>query len=130
MKKNKLKNFLFIGILIFSPPTYAEFVWVHFSHNKVATFFYDPSTLKENKHFKDIWILANYTKPNRSGEHSVIVKQKFDCKRARYKIMRLESHALKNGKGPVITEYPGQKQWRPVVSSTPDSDLLKIICLK
>ena len=130
MRKSKFKNFLFIGILIFSPFSHAKLMWVHFSHNKVATFFYDPSSLREEKHYKRIWILANYIKPTRSGEHSVIVKQEFDCKRARYKIMKLKSHALKNGKGPVINEYPGQKQWRPIVSSTPDSDLMKIICLK
>ncbi len=130
MKKNIFKNCFFILVLLFYPAAYGKFVWVHFSNNNVATFFYDPGTLKSNDNIKTIWILANYRNPTRSGESSVLVKQKIDCKRARYKIIRLKSHALKNGKGTPIATYKGQKNWKPVISRTPDSDLLKIICLK
>ena len=130
MKIFKLYFIQFIVFLFFSSTLHARFVWINFSQNTVATFFYDPGSLKESKKYKTVWILANYIKPTRSGEYSVLVKQKFDCRRARYKIMRLKSHALRNGRGPVITNYPKQTDWKMIVASTPDSDLMKIICWK
>ena len=130
MKINKLFTIQFIALFIFASTLNARYVWINFSQNTVATFFYDPGSLKESEHYKTIWIMANYIKPTRSGEYSVLVKQKFDCKRARYKILRLKSHTLRNGRGPVITNYPKQTDWKMIVAGTPDSALKKIICWK
>jgi len=130
MKKNKFNQLLLLLFLTSSSTCNAKFLWVNFSYNAVATFFYDPGTIRGNKYFKTIWILTNYNKPTRSGEYSVLVKQEYDCLRARYKILRLKSHALKNGKGPIINIYPRQKNWKLVMAGTADADLMKIICWK
>lgn len=130
MKTNKFIILQFIVLFIFVSTLNARYVWINFSQNTVATFFYDPGSLKEIDHYKTIWIMANYIKPTRSGEYSVLVKQKFDCKRARYKILKLKSHTLRNGRGPIITNYPKQTDWKMIVAGTPDSALKKIICWK
>ena len=128
MKKNKFNILSCIVFFIFLSTSHAGFVWINFFQTSVATFFYDPGSLKESKHYKTVWIMANYIKPTRSGEYSVLVQQKFDCRRARYKILKLKSHTHRNGRGPVITNYPKQTDWKMIVAGTPDSDLKKIIC--
>ena len=127
MRKIKA-NFFFLLLFLCVSSAFARFVWINFAHNSAATFFYDPGTLKKNKELRIIWILANYTNPTRSGELSAVVKQEFDCKRARYRIIKLKSHSKKNGKGKVLTKFKGRDRWKMVVSGSPDADLMKIIC--
>ncbi|OUV99528.1 MAG: hypothetical protein CBD16_08030 [Betaproteobacteria bacterium TMED156] len=130
MTEKNLKFFVLIFLLLYSLFVQAKFVWINFSQNSVAAFFYDPGSLKKKNHHRTVWIMANYKNPTRSGELSVTVKQTFDCKRARYKILRLNSYPQKNGKGPVLTSYPTQKNWKIIIAGTPDSDLMKIMCTK
>jgi len=117
--------------VVFIPKlSHAEVSWVKYYRTKVADFFYNPASIKKSADLKEVnvFILSNYVFQTTSGEKSVLVRQRLDCSRARYKILAFKSFSKINAKGKMIISNGVSKGWLFIVPRTPDSILQKIVC--
>ena len=73
--------------------SYAEISWVKYYRTKGAEFFYNPASIKKSADLKEVnvFVLSNYVFQTNSGEKSVLVRQRLDCNRGRYKILAFKS---------------------------------------
>ena len=81
----------------------AEISWVKYYRTKGAEFFYNPGSIRKSEDLREVnvFVLSNYVFQTNSGEKSVLVRQRLDCNRGRYKILAFKSFAKKNGKGKI-----------------------------
>ena len=110
--------------------SYAEISWVKYYRTKGAEFFYNPASIKKSADLKEVnvFVLSNYVFQTNSGEKSVLVRQRLDCNRGRYKILAFKSFSKINAKGNMIISNGVSKGWLYIVPRTPDSILQKIVC--
>ena len=110
--------------------SYAEISWVKYYRTKGAEFFYNPASLRKSTDLREanVFVLSNYLFQTNSGEKSVLVRQRLDCKRGRYKILAFKSFSKRNAKGKMIISNGVSKGWLYIVPRTPDSILQKIVC--
>ncbi|MDA9719460.1 hypothetical protein N9U60_03620 [Betaproteobacteria bacterium] len=117
-------------VTFFPKLSYAEISWVKYFRTKGADFFYNPASIKKSPDLKEVnvFVLSNYVFQTNSGEKSVLVRQRFDCNRGRYKILAFKSFSKINAKGKMIISNGVSKGWMYIVPRTPDSILQKIVC--
>ena len=110
--------------------SYAEIPWVKYYRTKGAEFFYNPASIKKSPDLKEVnvFVLSNYVFQTNSGEKSVLVRQRLDCNRGRYKILAFKSFSKINARGKMIISNGVSKGWLYIVPRTPDSILQKIVC--
>ena len=123
--------FVSLTLCLFLPRlNYAQPSWVKYYRTNGAEFFYNPASIKKSSNLDEInvFILSNYIFPTRTGEKSVVVRQRIDCNRGRYKILAFKSFSKKNGKGKMIISNGLSKRWMYIVSRTPDAILQRIVC--
>ena len=78
-----------LSLVIFFPKlSYAEISWVKYYRTKGAEFC-NPASIKKRPDRKEVnvFVLSNYVFQTNSGEKSVLVRQRLDCNRGRYKIL-------------------------------------------
>ena len=117
--------------MVFFPKlSQAEISWVKYYRTKVADFFYNPASIRKSADLKEVnvFVLSNYVFQTTSGEKSVLVRQRLDCSRARYKILAFKSFSKINAKGKMIVSNGVSKGWLYIEPKTSDSILQKIIC--
>ena len=110
--------------------SYAEISWVKYYQTEGAVFFYNPASIRKSEDLKEVsvFVLSNYVFQTTSGEKSVLVRQRLDCRRGRYKILAFKSFSKTNAKGKMIISNGVSKGWLYIVPRTPDSVLQRIVC--
>ena len=119
-----------LGILFFPESNYAKPTWVKYYRTKGAEFFYNPASIEKSNKLQqvNVFVLSNYIFPTRAGEKSVLVRQRLDCTRGRYKILAFKSFSKPNAKGKMVISNGLSKGWMYVVPRTPDAILQRIVC--
>ena len=101
-----------------------RFLGLNITEPEVQSFFTTQHRSKE----VNVFVLSNYVFQTNSGEKSVLVRQRLDCNRGRYKILAFKSFSKTNAKGNMIISNGVSKGWLYIVPRTPDAILQKIVC--
>ena len=131
-----MKKLLLITIILLlqSFPSFGE--WkkvVEKKDTEVLThsLYLDEDSIVKSEGFLYVWSLDDYKNNDRDGVKSVILYQKFDCKRRRNKTLIIHFYGENMGRGDVINTVKDKEtevEWNYPIPNTMGDDLLNKVC--
>ena len=121
-----MKKFLFIGLVLASGLTSAE--WVQISENDDANIYIDLSTLRKNGNLRTVWQLHDQKKRSEDGTLSSRISWEYDCQSERVRIVSATSHPEAMAKGKKLYTVYKASEWRDIAPKTMGYNGLKAVC--
>jgi len=92
-------------LLLFIIPIYAYADWVYVSSSDVGEYYYDPTRIKRNDEYVDVWTLFDLRNPvniNGEKEKSRISKDRHSCKTDKSTTISMSTFSEKQGNGRLL----------------------------
>ena len=128
MKKLLLIFTLLFSTLMFSTPSYGEWMEVSSSGNGEQTFYVDFDRIRKHGGYVYFWRLGDYLKPNSAGNLSSELYFQGDCELFRYKGLNWFFHKEPMGEGPAQISNDADKEWNYPPPNSVDEIILKKVC--
>ena len=120
---------LLLALAIFvSSSVWAEWV-VHGAHD-VATFYFDPDTIRKDENIRRVWQLQDLKQRGRNGEMSRRHRVEYDCKNERSKNLQASIHSEPMAGGQIIFSFDADDIWKDIPPNTSSASMLRIVCSK
>ena len=106
------KYILAVILIMMVLPANAAWEKLGANAEKGETHFFDPKTVRQDGHFRKVWVLSSYDEERTGGYRSVKTFYEFDCQqaRARSQTMLLYPDTLAQGKV-IGAFYEESKEW-------------------
>lgn len=84
---------LVLGVLlaIATVPGYAE--WVMITEDEQATSYIDPTTIRNNGRYDQVWQLFDLKRPDEDGALSIRVQVEYDCQEEQFRLLYGSGHS-------------------------------------
>lgn len=93
------------------------------------TYFVDIKSLLRIGNIQSYWELANYTKPTRNGDLSVLSNHRINCESKEFQTIVINFYMDINNQGDKSgTIYPKDQSWKPIKPDTIHSSLMRFVC--
>jgi hypothetical protein len=112
----KVMRYLVLLLMAFALPASAE--WVQHGSISWAAVYHDPSTIKKNGRFAQVWELQDLKQRHKDGELSRLVLVEYDCKNNHKRIIALVTRSNQMGGGETLSSDYMPTDWN---YSPPDS---------
>ena len=123
-----MRTLLLAVMLLGAAPAWAGWWWWEYAQSDLASFQYDPESIKKDRHLRRVWHSYDLHKRAKTGELSSLRYSEFDCKSERRRILQMTTHRGRYGTGEVLLSTDSPGTWRYVAPGTADESLLKIVC--
>lgn len=123
-----MKKLFLVSLMLLAGSAWAE--WVIFGATDTATHYFDPATIRKDGNMRRVWQLQELNKRHKDGEMSRRIRQEYDCKQERYKILGQTEHSEPMAGGEVLTNFGEMKTWVEIAPDTMSEKILKIVCAK
>ncbi len=127
-----MKKLIFVGLLIFSSPSYTE--WTEVVQGKGgSTFHIDFDRIRKVDGYVYYWLLHDYLKPDEKIPYrfvgsSVKTYIQGDCRLFRYKALSYDLYKKPMGDGVSTTDNIPDKDWRYPIPDSVDEGTLISVC--
>ena len=131
---NKLRLNLRISrlflVTILSVPLVAWAEWIPASDSNEATTFLDPSSVRYDGVFRKVWTLQNLKQRHKDGELSRRMRDEYDCKQERSRVLSATFHSGPMATGEVLERLIEPGSWLDIVPSSHAAVIFKYLCTK
>jgi hypothetical protein len=123
-----MKKLFFICLMMLAGSAWAE--WVRYGESEETNFYFDPATIRKDGNMRRVWLIQDLKKRDKAGEMSVRVRNEYDCKNERVRVLGLSTHSEPMAGGTVL-EVGGENQnWRAIAPETVNEKIFNILCAK
>lgn len=118
---------LTILFLLFTHPAWAE--WEKYDESPLATFYYDPTTIKRHENMMRVWVYTNL-RTRMDGQWSTRALYEFDCKKERKRTLQQTSFSgpMMSGEIDSKNSFADAREWKDISSGSPRESLQGIVC--
>lgn len=122
----KLIKPLLLSLLLCSSGARAE--WLYYGETDNSTFYIDLATIRKEGNLRRVWEVLDLKQRRKDGELSYRVRNEYDCKQERYRILSITSHSGQMAKGEILESSSSPAPWRDIPPDTTAKDSLKLVC--
>jgi hypothetical protein len=107
-------------------PVAAE--WVKYFESDVATFHFDPVSIRVNGHLRQVQELLELKQRHRDGEMSRRALREYDCEEKRHRTLSFTTHAEPMAGGSILYSRNESGRWFPIAPGSGAEGILKVVC--
>jgi hypothetical protein len=116
-------------IAVCSLPAVAE--WVYVNETNVSIMYIDLSSIRSDKDSRRVWVIEELKQSGQDGAMSRRVREEFDCKNERYKLLSMSVHTGSMATGKSIFDFDKPNDsWSEIPPSTTQRAILEFVCAK
>lgn len=129
---------ILIALLIITSESIAanEWSWVEYGKSatkdddSVLTLYADLSKIRIDGHLRKVWQLADMSQPSSAKVLSKMYQEEFNCKEETQRVLytRIYYGNMGSGQSSVIPLTKEEKESRPILPNTVQSEALKVVC--
>lgn len=121
-----IKTFLLL-LLFSTSPAWAE--WVKVAETDRAIFYIDPATIRKEGNLRKAWEVHDFKTRQADGNMSDRLKNEYDCKNERNRLLAGSKHPESMGGGRTIFNQSEEStNWNHIPPGTAAATILKIVC--
>lgn len=105
--------------------------WVRVGSNEDATFYIDPTTIRMDGSLRKVWEMRDFKQRNKRGAISSRLRQEYDCRSERHKLLSISEHSEPMTGGDVLgsSQY-NDNDWQEIPPATVVEFYLRMVCAK
>ena len=89
----------------------------------------DPTTIRKDGNFRKVWQLNDLKERHKDGELSRRVRNEYDCKKERFRVLSFSTHSEPMANGMSLYQSSAEStEWNDIPPGTFAETVLKIVC--
>ena len=124
-----MKKLFLVCLMMLAGSAWAEWVMYANSENEEATHYFDPATIRKDGNMRRVWTVSNLRERNIDGAMSYRMRNEYDCKRERHRLLAVSTHSEPMADGKVLITA-GEYEWEEVAPGTISDKILNLVCAK